>query len=198
MLKSLFKRESAEQKFWRWFQTVSDRFYQMSEADQEELFDLFQKHLQKVHNELVFEFSALPDSNGRREIVISADGLRELIPFVLKLVNTAPPFEKWEITAFRQRMEGTEISYNGYRLSEETIFFTYEFSPEKDFIHVELFVDDFEEDMTGALFLILDNTLGEFQVMTKLGNIHFADLEGMKKEELLPLSQLYNLVKEMS
>jgi hypothetical protein len=197
MLKGLFKRETAEQRFWRWFQTVSDDFFLMSEENQEELFDLFHKHLQKVHKELVFEFSSNQDSDGKREIVFSADGLRELIPFVLKLVNTAPNLKLWKITAFRQRMEGMEISYNGYRLSEDNIFFSYQFTSEKNFIHVQIYVEDYEEDMTGALFLLLDSCLGEYEVMTKLGNIHFSDIKERDMEEIYPLSKLYDLVKEV-
>lgn len=197
MLKGLFKKSSPEQKFWLWFEKNSDLFYNMTEENQEELFDLFHDQLQKVNEELVFEFSAKPDENGIREMVISADGIKELIPVVLKLVNLAPSIHNWKFTAFRQREEDVEINFKGYVISSDTVFFAYELSPDEKQIGIYLFVENYEEEMMGALFLLLDSLLGEFEVMTKLGFIEFEDITNSNTEELLPLSKLHDLVNQI-
>ncbi|WML46648.1 hypothetical protein RCG23_13405 [Neobacillus sp. PS3-34] len=197
MIKGLFNWITPEQKFWKWFQENSDQFYQMSEEDKEELFDILHVQLQKIHKELVFEFQVEPDIDGVKELIISADGMRELIPYVLKLVNIAPKLKNWKITAFRQRMEGIEINFNGFRISEDTVLFTYDYTADSNFINVNLFLENYEAEMQGTLFLLLDSCLGEFNVMTKLGYINFGDILDAEGETLLPLTQLYDLVKEI-
>jgi hypothetical protein len=169
----------------------------MTVDNQEELFDLIQEQLQKINKELVFEFSAKPDKNGIREMVISADGIKELIPNVLKLINLAPSINNWKFTAFRQREENIEINFKGYIFSNDTVFFSYEFSPDQQQIGIYLFVEKYDEEMMGALFLLLDSLLGEYVVMTKVGFIEFGDIANSNFEQLLPLSRLHDLVNQI-
>ncbi|WP_059173377.1 hypothetical protein [Bacillus sp. FJAT-27445] len=196
MLNRIIYRNSPELKFWNWFKDHSEKYYKISEYDREELYDLFQTNLQKVHKDLAFEFTEIPDAEGKQELIISADGVRQLIPTVLKLINAAPDLEKWKMTAFRQRMEGMEINFNGYKLNEDHVFFAYDFSSDKKYINRNIFTKNFETEMKGALYLLLDSCIGEYEVMTKVGTISFGELYDSKKE-ILPISKLYKLIEEI-
>ncbi|WP_059173370.1 hypothetical protein [Bacillus sp. FJAT-27445] len=196
MLNSLINKNSPELKFWNWFKDHSENYYKISDYDREELYDLFQTKLQKVHKDLAFEFSETPDEDGKQELIISADGVRQLIPIVLKLINAAPDLEKWKITAFRQRMEGMEINFNGYKINEDKVFFTYDFISDKKYININIFTENFKTEMKGALYLLLDNCIGEYEVMTKVGNISFEELND-SKGEIPPISKLYELIEEI-
>jgi hypothetical protein len=196
MLKNLFKKQTPEQRFWQWFCKNEDKYYYMSQFEQEDLFDLLAVQLHNIHEDLAFEFTAQPNEDGIREMVISADGLAELIPYVLKLVNIAPEMERWKITAFRQPMvEGIEINYKGYKVSAETVYFNYQLSEDKSQIDANLFIEEFEADMVGAIYLLLDSLIGEFNVMTRIRYLEFAELAN--KDELLSLKDISNIINQI-
>ena len=71
----LFSKPTKEQRFWSWFARNTDRLFQF-EADQEAIFDDLGAALEKVHPGLTFEFG--PVREGKREFIVSADGIREL------------------------------------------------------------------------------------------------------------------------
>lgn len=196
MFNNLFKKLSPEQKFWEWFRKNEDKFYHMTVHDREDLFDLLGEQLHKIHEDLVFEFNVKPDENGIREMVISADGLSELIPYVIKVVNIAPKMDRWKIIAFRQRMdEDIEINYKDYIISADTIYFNYQFSEDGTQIDATLFIKEYEEDMVGAIYLLLDSLLGEFEVMTKLRYLEFAEL--INEDQLIPLKKIPDILKQL-
>jgi hypothetical protein len=196
MLKNLFKKTTPEQKFWGWFRKNEDKFYQMTQLDREVLFDLLSEQLHKIHENLAFEFNSKPDQNGIRELVISADGIAELIPYVIKLVNIAPKMERWKITAFRQPMdENIEINFNGYTISANTVYFRYQYSEDGTQLDANLYIEGYEEDLIGAIYLLLDSLVGEYQVMTKLRYLEFEELTD--KDQLTPLKEISNIINEL-
>ncbi|MHC0039553.1 hypothetical protein [Pseudoneobacillus sp. C159] len=195
MLNNLFKKLTPEQKFWEWFRKNEDKFYQMTQLDREVLFDVLSEQLHKIHEDLAFEFSAEPDQNGIRELVISADGIAELIPYVIKLVNIAPKMERWKITAFRQPMdENIEINFKGYTISANTVYFRYQFSEDGTQLDANLYIDGYEEDLIGAIYLLLDSLVGEYNVMTKLRYLEFEELTD--KDQLIPLKEISKIINE--
>lgn len=94
----LFSKPTKEQRFWSWFARNTDRLFQF-EADQEAIFDDLGAALEKVHPGLTFEFG--PVREGKREFIVSADGIRELFPAVRALVAAAPVLSRWAIIPFR-------------------------------------------------------------------------------------------------
>ena len=70
--------------------------------------------------------------------------------------------------------------------------------PEKDKLAVELFLPGMtvanEQAMRKAGFLLLDNTLGEFDVETYLGGIEFRLLSEARDKRMRPLSELVPLI----
>src|SRR5689334_14323089 len=107
MINRLFV-QSKEQDFWTWFQKNKDDYYHF-ENNQDKLFDKLNSQLNRIHNDLTFEFSPIHE-DGVRELFISADGLRAAFDSVISLVDKAPEIPGWKIVAFRQRIPGDDIS----------------------------------------------------------------------------------------
>ncbi len=111
--------------FWIWFiqhELELLEFNPTREAEQEALFDRLATELNKVNALLTFEFG--PPAP-RREFVISAAGIREAFPAVIRLVNAAPILERWRVTAFRpRRVPINVVEIEGKRIDPQDVQFS--------------------------------------------------------------------------
>jgi hypothetical protein len=184
---------SPEAVFWQWFTANEAQLFDF-EGRQEKIFRSLSIELRKVHSSLVFEFSVKRD--GKRDFVISADGIRDAIPVVARLVKAAPPLPRWHFIAFRPRKQLSKIVWEGAELSPEE---TYCLANQRDSaIDVTLYLPDrvFGNGQAHLAlgFLMLDCTLGEYDVATKLGTIEMQEVSKAGAAQLLPLSELADLV----
>lgn len=185
---SLFK--SKEQKFWSWFQKNENRLMNF-EKEQDAVFKELHSQLMQVNQDVVFEFGSLV--NGKREFVLSADGIDSAFPAVEKLYSAAPQMDKWAVVKFRPRRDPCDLVYGGKKINVEDICYLLIKDHTPDKVGIILFFNDFteaEHDLwLGVGFLFLDQTLGEYDVATKLGNIlvtshqseHFANSHPLKE-----------------
>ena len=109
---------SPESDFWRWFQRNEADLFDF-ERDQEAIFDRLAAAMHKVHPSLTFEFG--PKENGRREFVISADGIKDAFPKVESLYASAPAMAHWKFVKFRPRREPFDIEYAGISVKADTV-----------------------------------------------------------------------------
>ena len=179
---------SPETRFWDWFQQNDDRLFDF-ERNQESLIEEIVGELHRVQQSLSFEISSVRD--GKRQFIISADGKREAFPAVVKLGDKAPSLARWEIIKFRpRRSEPCMVGIGDTSFSSESVQFTLE--PENDKIGVTLFLGDrehFDEEVVGYIgFLLLDYTLGEYDVETLVGSVEFVpqDTPSEEKKRFLP------------
>lgn len=171
-----FKRASSEERFWEWFEQNSSRLFAF-EADRDRLFDDLRKALGKVKPGLTFEFGPVKD--GRREFIISADGIRDRFPAVQSLAAAAPALAQWTVIPFRPpKSLDMIIEYDGQRVGANDVWFKSE--ADGDRIGLTLFVrgltEENQQSLAGAAFLLLDNALGEFAVETRVGFIEWDGL----------------------
>ena len=172
----LFDRPSRERRFWQWFQDHSRRLFAF-EADRERVFDELTSALHRVDKGLTFEFG--PIQEGKREFVVSADGIRDHFAAVRKLVAAAPSMPEWIVVPFRPpKSIDLVLDYAGYRLGPDDVWFTA--SPEPGRVGLTLFLRGLTEDnratLGNASFILLDNALGEFAVETQVGSIQWMPL----------------------
>jgi hypothetical protein len=195
MLKTFLKKTSKDEKFWFWFKKNANLYFHF-ENNQNILFERLKNKLDKVDTNLVFEFSNILE-DGKREFVISADGIEESFPSVIKLVKQAPNFEKWKIIAFRQpRKEITHINYENLVINFESVFFKYHKNNGR--IDLELHLQGFYEsaEWTTAIFILLDNVLGEYHTEMTLGFIDKKVLNINEKQKLFPISKLSKILQD--
>ena len=186
---------SKEECFWKWFSKNSNQYYHF-EQNQSDLFQKLKFELDKIDTNLVFEFSPIL-KNKKREFVISADGIMSSFPSVVSLTNKAPFIDKWDIIAFRQpKSFVNQINYGELTVSFENVFFKYRKNNRK--IDLELHLQRFYEsaEWTTAVFILLDNVLGEYHTEMSLNFIDKKPLNINEKEKLFPIYKLPQIIQE--
>jgi hypothetical protein len=202
MPKPSMPKQLVESRFWEWFQRNDDRLFDF-ERNQESLIEEIVRELHRVHQSLSFEISSV--QRGKRQFTISADGKRDAFPAVVKLGGAAPDLARWEVIKFRpRRSEPCVVGIGDLSVSSEPVQFTLE--AEDDKIGVTLYLGDrehFDEEVVGYIgFLLLDYTLGEYDVETLVGSVQFVpeSTPSSEKKRFLPeLPALFDtLVKSLA
>src|SRR5262249_2027676 len=160
---------SDQQQFWAWFIQNEAELFDF-EADQERIFDQLATELQKVDPNLTFEFGP---KGTKREFVISAGGIKRAFPAVSALAYAAPPLDRWQITAFRPPRRFANLAeFRGKRVDPKDVQFS--LLDNGKIAGVYLFIPGFVEgdaELKQIGYLLLDETLGEYDVETRLGLI---------------------------
>lgn len=163
-----------EDKFWLWFQKHSNEIFHFQQ-DRENVFNKLSNALAKINPDLTFEFGPVLDS-GQREFVISAGGIKSAFPSVESLFDAAPQMPDWTITKFRPRRTPlSDLTFANVTVKAQDVYFN--LYPDGNKLGAVLFFDDFSEDQYSIYgnigYLLLDESLGEYDVETKLGFIEF-------------------------
>lgn len=197
---SLSNKRSKEEKFWNWFSKSQDTFYheiENLEVRDEILTDL-KSELNKVHPNLVFEFSPIHE-NGVREFTISAEGVKDFFPYVEGLIEKAPEIKNWQFNAFRQRIPGDDlqIQYGDLNIGYSDIYFRYQDGKYGE-IGIELNIRDFDESpqTQNAIYILLDGLIGEYDITLGLDWIEWVKLDESNIENLNPITSLRGLIDE--
>ena len=135
------------------------------------------------------------------EIVISADGIRDLFPTVERVVSAAGPIPGCQPLAFRQRMEVSELTYDGDDFTADD--FLIEAYQIDGVIGLNVHVAGLNPENPGtegnAAFIFLDCMLGEYDVATKIGPIEFYSLaDDPAGRGLIPIQELPKVIDEIS
>lgn len=191
----IFNKKSKEGIFWSWFIQNSDSYFQF-EKNQKKLFDELKAQLTKIHPDIVFEFSPVL-SDGTREMIISADGIKTVFPIVLNLVSKAPTLKNWKIVAFRQpRKNINQIRYQNLSINLDDVFFRYGKDDGK--IALELNIRNFYEspEWTAAAFIILDIVLGEFHTEMNISSVEKKKLNEEEIKDLFSIKLLPKIIQD--
>lgn len=170
------KKRSPEAEFWHWFDKNQDMLFQC-ERNQEQAFARLNQAMRKVHPDLTFEFG--PDENGKREFVISADGLKAAFPAVEALYAAAPSLPRWTFIKFRPRREPMELQFGDLVIRPQDVEVAVEADGSK--AGFTLFVRGFspaqKKQFSQAAFIMLDQAIGEYDMETKVGFIEIKPFE---------------------
>ena len=172
---------SPQSGFWTWFKENESKFPatdKFAAGYGKEL----RRRLNLIAPGLVYEIS-IPEE-GQKELVISADGLRRLIPYVEDLVRAAPLIEGWKITAFRPRMDdyATFTLRYGERDFDPQSLWCYSRVVDGHFDLI-IYHPDYSPEARNILvngtYVLLDMALGELDVMT---GIRYIDHQQLPKD----------------
>jgi len=178
--------------FWQWFQDNIDRFNRF-ENDRECLMGELSGQLHQIDENLTYEVSN--DKFGIRELVVSADGIKESFTSVLELTKQAPDIPGWKITAFRPRVNVSQFTlcFDGRDLAAKDFYFWLQ--SEGHHIDLILYVPGLTEDnrneFLNACYILLDMAIGEYDVTTRIRYIDHKLLPtNPTAEGLKPLTEL--------
>ena len=182
---------TVQNDFWKWFIQHEEELFNFDPAEQaerERIFDALAAQLAKIDKELSFEFG--PNAPVR-EFVVSASGVKRAFPAVVALVRSAPILERWKITAFRPRRPACVVEIGENRIDPNDVQFTLLDNGRN--AGISLFIPGFREDDVALKqigYLLLDSTLGEFDVETRIGLINILSPEIPTEGDRYPLSEL--------
>jgi hypothetical protein len=168
---------SLETDFWDWFKQNEERIFSFEE-DQETIFNEVSDKLININQYLIFEFGSVLN-DGKRDFIISADGMISAFPAVERLYSRAPALKKWNVIKFRPKRTLSDfLEMGNTNINLDDVFFTVSKSEKPYKVNVILLFKDFKEserNVFGQLtFLLLDHALGEYDTEMKIG---FADCE---------------------
>jgi hypothetical protein len=176
----LFGRSSPPDDFWKWFAANAARFTGVPDGA---LVEELSTQLRRVDPQLVFQI-------GQNELEISADGIKALIPAVRDLVGAAPSIPGWSVRAFRQPQPGIAVEMGGRSYSAKDVYFTLTRDPDGNDLAIYIAgAADAADAVGGIAFLLLDSTIGELAVMTKIRGIDLHEV-GMRPPTAKPLAEL--------
>ena len=187
-----FPNESA---FWRWFRD-HETALQAMHTSQEPIAEQLIAELHKIDSHLTIEVQAT--AGPRRDLIISADGVREAFPAVRRLVALAPSSQKWNIIGFRPRSGAPTIEIGDVTLKASAVWFRVDRRLPGGPLDLTFFVAGVApERAMQAFYLLLDATLGEFDVETRLRKIDLLPAPAdPTRQGLLPLSRLTAVVDQ--
>lgn len=168
---NLFKKRWSPKQFWEWFGAQEVALAGMI-TDPPRLLATITPMLKRVDKNLAFEVGVQTQNNGKYDFVLSADGIRDNMPAVESLASHAPHLNRWTITKYRQRSEGVTLQFEELALTPDSILASIE--RQDDRIGVILYFPEAAAkgpSSQHAGFLMLDATLGELDMMTKVGSV---------------------------
>lgn len=180
-LLSVFKRDEDPaakiERFWAWFKSPEGQRALSKIAESGESQSALKRSLSKVHTDMVWGIAISADGTNRT-LEISAGGLKSLIPTVRSLVDAAPAIEGWQVVAFKQPSPNFSVAISGIdgEITSATVLVSPRLAADGKF-DLEVFVPvpaGCPREKIGELgFIFLDHTLGEYAVMTRIGELSF-------------------------
>lgn len=185
-----------EATFWNWFTENEDNIIGI--LDDQSFATTLKAKMEEYYPVLTFELG--PAEEGKYNFYISCDGLREGLPYVELLGTAAPELPKWNIIKYKQpHTTVKDIMIDGLRLGPKDIEVFYQVTGKK--VNIDLFIIGFVENddrFTHLSFLLLDALLGEYAMMTKVGDISFNSNNSVQASiETIPFLELKNVVNSL-
>ena len=163
-------KNKIEGKFWDWFLKNEDEIFHF-ENNQEHVFKELGRALSKVNKYLTFEFGPITDGN--REFVISADGIKEAFPGVESLHAKAPKLSNWTFTKFRPRRSPMDLQFGELYIKPSDVLVS--LTRRGAIIDLVLFIKgaggENDQQYNMAAYIVLDQSIGEYDMETKVGSI---------------------------
>ena len=164
----------ADRAFWAWF--VAHAAALRAEPALPKVMEAVSAEIEAIHPGVFAEI----DDGATRTLVISADGQRAQFPAVQALYAARPAaVPGWTIVAFRQRDPSPDIVIEMGDVTLDPATMTFVSREHDGMLDVVVFVPGFtsRDAMVQPLYIVLDHTVGEYDMETKLAGIDVAPIE---------------------
>lgn len=188
-------------EFWSWFKNNHEEFYNLDHLKMNELEKSFQKldnHLKPLNESLTYEISPVLE-NGKREFVLSADGVRDAFSDLLYLFKRSPNLDNWEFIPFKQGFDGDpQLEFNnGYKLSWDKVMF--ESRETNEGLSIDFYIEDYNEKDKNfgiGLVILLDSYLGEYDAVMQIRYVNVHKLNRREAKNFKEFKELKIVVEE--
>ncbi len=187
-------------EFWDWFKANQEYIWNYIESSPTEIGKLIDKNIKRVNDNIAFDIY-FEVHEGKRDFVISADGIEAIFGEVINLTKTAPEFDKWNIIAFRPKTNQCDqcIEIDNLCLDYRHIYFKHNFNSIP--FDIDVYIDNYDgkdNRYVHGYFLLLDTLIGEYEAVTSINETHVHPLLPGMKAELTEFIKLRDLVEEMN
>ncbi len=149
--------------------------------------------LKKIDASLEIEIK--PNTKEKRILTITANGIPELFPAVIKVAKAAPKNKLWNIEALRQRADlPVQIEYKDTILDSESTEFSYEMRDNK--IDLKIYYPENTEDNLVITYVFLDGIIGEYDTAKHIGGLELINKKESDKK-YYPLNELRSVVDKL-
>jgi len=202
-LKSLFGKKEAEPvtlsyaDFWDWFSKNEKEFFKTVSGRENIEKDFFAKigpKLGEIQSGFYF-VTGMSDAQ-TVELILTPDGVIKNIFAIEELVSAAPKLDGWKFTALKPATNSKDfgIEMEGLKFNFENLsFFPVTSADFPDKIDLTIVYDYFTEEnrrvITNAIYIFLDNFLGELDSVTIIDYLTVTGKETIR-EELIPIEKL--------
>lgn len=182
--------------FWSLFRERASELAAARSADSP-IYDQLLAQLQKVDPGLYLEFCSDPHAC---ELIVTADGNRELFPIVRTVVTAAPAIDGWSIRALKPKLGFPKItSWEGFTLRIDDIVFD-PLELDGSDLGLRIYVPGIEgkdvEDAHNAVLRALDHGLGEERLAKAVQSTEVRPLPtGAAATDYIPLRDLEKFIE---
>lgn len=176
--------------FWTWFHKNEKPFFQVVKRQgniEKDFFDKVNPKLGQIMDGMFLLTGMYNDTTA--ELVFTPDGNIRKIVLAEELVASAPEIEGWRFTALKPAMdrESFGIHMGDFKVTDENLeFFANESWERPDEIDITVVHKDLNDDnrdaLTNAIYIFLDNYLGELSFATTIDNLRVVGLTETEKE----------------
>lgn len=188
-------REKQYAQFWEWFILHEKKFKENIDTQNDVLnnvIEIIDPKL-KALNEFFFPLVGKADDDVT-EFIVTPDGILKTVALIDDFIASAPKLEGWRFLSCKRAHSGISLVMHGFTLSEETVsFIPIVRNGCPDYIHLNFIIDaytpEYEKELRTAMFMFLDNYIGEYQMMTMMDELDICapgDIIG----EPIPVSKL--------
>ena len=184
------------QRFWNWFIRNKGKLETFIQSDISDysIFNKLTRKIKKVNSFLYPEITM--DTENNFVFIITCDGIADGLQAVIKLADSAPVIDKWIIKKFRQPCDKMSLNFQDIAFEAEDIKIWRKFDIEKGKVDIALLIKNYDQDddrYRSLGYLYLDHFLGEFNTITRVGQIDFLSWESLKDNiETIDLLTLRN------
>lgn len=194
------KKKLTPQEFWAWFLTIEKELYQLLDASQgdasrSKVIDELNRRISQIEGKVVYGIAYDKESNVAT-LELSPDGIRENIGPMRRLYDSRPTLPTWRFVEFKQRISGFGLEVAGHKVDDTNVLITSSLNAAGLYdvnVYVPIPPSAPKEAVGQIAFLMLDHSLGEQIVMTKIGRVEFTTAD-KAPAEAIPIGEFYDKI----
>ena len=182
-LKKHIKPTTREQVFWNYFlnnKKILEKFINSDLTD----YTAFNKITDEIRNYSSLLFVEITQKqDGKYVLIITPDGNINGIEDAEKLFEAKPEIDNWIVEKFRQPKNELILEYGGIKIPSSDIEIIPNVDLENEKINLKVYIRNMnldEKNYQVIAWLYLDNILGEYNSITKIGYVDFFNLDDSK------------------
>lgn len=199
-LKKNIKTTTREQVFWNYFLSNKKKLEKFINSDLTDYtaFNEITDEIRKYSSLLFVEITQKKD--GKYVLIITPDGNINGIEDAEKLFEAKPEIENWIVEKFRQSKNDLKLEYGGIKIPSSDIEIIPNVDIENEKINLKVYIRNMhldEKNYQVIAWLYLDNILGEYNSITKIGYVDFFNFDDSEKlENGITILELRKLIEK--